>query len=480
MFKTVLLFSAFVIHALAEISPADRDSMLQKMDARASHFGEISRQIWEFAEVGYKEHKSSALLQEELRKAGFRIETNIGGAPTAFVAEWGSGKPVIGILGEFDALPGLSQEISPERKPLITGAPGHGCGHNLFGAGSAFAAIAVKQWLSERKVPGTIRFYGTPAEEGGAGKVYMIRAGAFKDVDAVLDWHPGTDNSASLPANLANISGKFRFHGRSSHASGAPHAGRSALDALLLMNHAVELLREHVPSTTRIHYIITKGGAAPNVVPDFTEGYFYARSPEMPVLDDVWGRIVKCAEAGALATDTRMEQELTSSVYNYLGNEPLNRTMLRHMQSLGGIRYNEEEQRFAEALRKSFPAESRSASNSNELIRPFERPTSGGGSTDASDVSWNVPTGVFRVATAVPGTPGHSWQNVACAGSSIGRKGMTLAAKILALTAADLFTTTGLLEEARRDFEKRRSGYVYRSRLPEGRKPPLNYRDVPE
>jgi aminobenzoyl-glutamate utilization protein B len=483
MYRTSLLIRVFAglcfaLWSDAEISSVDRDAMLESMKARESHFGEISRRIWEFAEVGYKEHKSSALLQDELRKSGFTVKTNIGGAPTAFVAEWGSGKPVIGIIGEFDALPGLSQSNSPERKPLVNGAPGHGCGHNLFGTGSAFAAITVKQWLERNKIPGTIRFYGTPAEEGGGGKIYMIRAGVFKDADAVLDWHPSSSNSASLPYNLANISGKFRFHGKAAHAAGVPHAGRSALDGLLLMNHAVELLREHVPTSSRIHYIITQGGSAPNVVPDFAEGYFYARSPEMPLLDTVWERIVKCAQAGALATETRVEQELVNSVYNYLPNEPLNRALMRHLESIGGIRYTEDEQRFAETLRKSFPPESRGVANSHELVQPFERTASASGSTDSSDVSWNLPVGVFRTATAVPGTPGHSWQNVACAGSSIGRKGMMLAAKVLALTAADLFTTPKLLDDARQDFERRRAGHVYRSRIPEGQKPPLNYRDT--
>ncbi|MBL8173372.1 MAG: amidohydrolase [Bryobacterales bacterium] len=451
--------------------------MLEAMDTRAAHFGEVSRQIWEFAELGYKEVRSSALLRSELQKAGFRIRENIGGMPTAFTAEWGAGKPVLGILGEFDALPGLSQDITPERKPLAAGASGHGCGHNLFGTASAFAAIAVKQWMEEKKIPGTLRFYGAPAEEGGGGKIYMIRAGVFQDVDAVLDWHPGTANSAGLGTSLANISGKFRFHGKASHAAANPQLGRSALDALLLMSHGVELLREHVPSTTRIHYVITKGGAAPNVVPDATEGYFYARSPSMPVLDNVWDRIVKCAQAGALATETRLEVELVNSVYNKLPNEPISRVFHKHLQSLGGIQYNEEERRFAETLRKSFSPEEGAEPGAESRILPFEAERASPGSTDVSDVSWVVPTASFRTATCVPGAPGHSWQNVACAGSSIGRKGMVLAAKVLALSAADILTAPAVLIEARKDFDKRRAGHEYRSRVPAGQKPPLHYRD---
>lgn len=475
----VLLFIglAFVLHA--EMATADRQRMIDAMNARAAHFGEISRQIWEFAELGYKEQRSATLLRNELQKAGFRMQENIGGMPTAFTAEWGSGKPVIGILGEYDALPGLSQDISPERKPLVSGGSGHGCGHNLFGTASAFAAIAVKQWMEEKKIPGTLRFYGSPAEEGGGGKIYMIRAGVFGDVDAVLDWHPGTANSTGLGSSLANISGKFRFHGKASHAAANPQLGRSALDALLLTSHGVELLREHVPTTTRIHYVITKGGAAPNVVPDFTEGYFYARSPSMPVLDNVWDRIVKCAQAGALATETRLEVELVNSVYNKLPNEPISRIFYKHMQSLGGVQYTEEERRFAETLRKSFTPDDGAALGSEAQVLPFEAERASPGSTDVSDVSWVVPTASFRTATFVPGAPGHSWQNVACAGSSIGRKGMVLAAKVLALSAADIFTTPNTLVEARQDFDKRRAGHEYRSRVPAGQKPPLRYRDNP-
>lgn len=466
--------------ASAEINGNQRNKMLQTMDGRASQFGEISRQIWEYAEVGYKEQKSSALLKTELSKAGFRIKDNVGGMPTSFVAEFGSGKPVLGILGEYDALPGLSQNNVPERNIKVNGAPGHGCGHNLFGTASAFAAITVKEWMEQNKIAGTIRFYGSPAEEGGAGKVYMIRAGVFSDVDAVLDWHPGDSNIVSMGSSLANISGKFRFHGKASHAAGSPEAGRSALDALLLMSHGVEMLREHVPASTRIHYIITKGGAAPNVVPDFTEGYFYARSPSMPILDNVWDRIVKCAQAGALASETRMEQELVSSVYNMLPNEPLGRLMHKNLSALGGVQYTAEEKQFADTLRKSFAGTGQFGSGSEARVQGFGADRSSGGSTDVSDVSWTVPTSSFRAATSVPGTPGHSWQNVACAGSSIGRKGMVLAAKVLALTAADIFTQPAILIDARKDFDQRRSGHTYRSRIPADQKPPLNYRDQPQ
>lgn len=454
----------------------DRDQLLRKMDERAEHFGQLSRRIWEFAEVGYKEKQSSDLLKSELRAAGFQIQENVAEIPTAFVASYGGGKPVIGILGEYDALPGLSQESIPEKKARVAGAPGHGCGHNLFGVASAFAAITVKDYLTERGLPGTIRFYGTPAEEGGAGKVYMARAGVFNDCDVILAWHPGDANSASLKSSLANISAKFRFYGQAAHAAGAPDKGRSSLDAVMLMAHAVDMLREHVPSTTRIHYVITNGGGAPNVVPDYAEIYMYARHPNMPTLDGIWARIVKCAEAGAIATETKMEMELIASVYNELPNEPLAKLIDRNLRRVGGVKYTAEEQAFAEKLRQTFPLDSALPLGSQEQTQQMEDGVSSG-STDVSDVSWIVPTTEFRAATYVPGTPGHSWQSTACAGHSIGRKGMVVAAKTLALSAIDLTQDAKLIEVARADFNKRRAGHEYRSRIPLNQKPPLNYRD---
>ncbi len=447
------------------------------MDVAAPRYGRLSRQIWELAEVGYKEHKSAELLKAELREAGFRVQENVGGIPTAFVATWGQGSPVIGILGEYDALPGLSQEDVPVKKPRANGNPGHGCGHNLFGAASAFAAITVKDWLVESKRSGTIRFYGTPAEEGGGGKIYMARAGALQGVDVVLAWHPGSENRASRRSSLANITAKFRFYGKAAHASGAPEAGRSALDAVMLMNHAVELLREHVPSSARIHYIITNGGAAPNVVPDFAEAYYYARHGSMPVLDGIWGRIIKCAEAAALATETRMEMELVNSVYNVLPNDALSAVLDKNLRLAGGFRYTPEEQAFAETLRKSFETTGALPIGSQEQVQPSEEGGAPGGSTDVGDISWQWPTAQFTAATFVPGTPGHSWQSTACAGTSIGRKGMVVAAKTLALSAIDIFSDPKHVAAARASFEKRRAGHEYRSRVPAGQKPPLTYRD---
>ncbi|HXA52896.1 MAG TPA: amidohydrolase, partial [Candidatus Acidoferrum sp.] len=342
-----------VLVSLACPAAAQKSALLEKMDGRAGHYNDVSRKIWEFAELGYQETKSAALLMSELRAAGFQLAENIGGMSTAFTATWGLGKPVIAIMGEYDALPELSQKDTPERSPVIDGAPGHACGHNLLGTASLFAAVTLKEWLVENKRSGTIRFYGTPAEEGGDGKLYMLRAGAFEGVDTVLSWHPADHNGANLKSSLAMISAKFRFHGKPAHAAMAPDAGRSALDGLMIMANAVEMLREHVPDSTRIHYVITNGGSAPNIVPEYSELYLYARHPDMRVLDGIWERIQKCAQAGALASETRMEMELINSTYNTLPNDALAALVDRNMQTIGGVTYTAEELRFAESIRKT-------------------------------------------------------------------------------------------------------------------------------
>jgi aminobenzoyl-glutamate utilization protein B len=467
--------SVFLLVAAAAFAADDKTTLMQKMDAQAGHYGDISRKIWEYSEVGFKETKSAALLKSELRAAGFTLADAVAGMPTAFTATWGQGKPVIGVMGEYDALPGLSQADSPERKPIVDGTPGHGCGHNLLGTASLFAAVTIKEWMAANKIAGTIRFYGTPAEEGGDGKLYMIRAGLFRDVDTVLSWHPSDNNGASLRSSLAIISAKFRFYGKPSHAAAAPEAGRSALDGLMIMANAVEFLREHVPDSTRMHYVITNGGSAPNIVPDYSELYLYARNPSMPMLDKIWDRIIKCAQAGALASETRMEMELINSSYNTLPNDALAALVDKNMRLVGGVTYTKEEQTFAETLRKSLPDATKPIGSQEKIEAPVEG--RGSASTDAGDVSWTVPMAAISAATFVPGVPAHSWQSAACAGMSIGRKGMLVAAKSLVLTAMDLFTDPSQVAAAKASFEKRRAGFEYRSRIPADQKPPLTYRD---
>ena len=455
----------------------ERAKLIASMDAKATHYGDLSRKVWEYSEVGYKETKSAAAFIDELKTAGFEVQEGVAGIPTAFVASWGSGKPIIGIMAEYDALPGLSQQDTPEKKARVEGDPGHGCGHNLLGTASVAAAIATKESLTEKKLPGTIRLYGTPAEEGGGGKIYIARAGLMKDLDAMLSWHPGDRNQADAGTTLANIAAKFRFRGLAAHAAGNPDKGRSSLDAVMLTGMGIEFMREHVPQEARIHYIITRGGEAPNVVPAYAETYVYARHSHMPTLDTIWARILKIAQAGALATETTMEMEFINSVYNTLPNDALAALTEKNLRRVGGVTYTPEEKTFATALSKSFAASENSLPIGSEAN---VQPTNVGvdsGSTDVGDVSWQVPTSALSTATFVPGTPGHSWQSTACAGTSIGRKGMMVAAKTLALSAMDLFTDPALVKAARESFDKRRAGFEYKSRVPADQKPPLTYRD---
>ena len=457
----------------AQAQARGTDAILSSLDAKAPTYAGVAKQIWGFAEVGYQETRSSALLQEQLRAAGFKVEAGVADIPTAFVASYGSGKPVIGIIGEFDALPGLSQDALPTRRPIIEGGPGHGCGHHLFGTASTAAAIAVKDWLVANGRTGTVRFFGTPAEEGGGGKVYMIRAGLFRDVDAVVGWHPGDLNQVSTATTLANISAKFRFRGVSAHAAGAPEQGRSSLDGVEAMNTMVNLLREHVPQETRIHYIITSGGKAPNVVPDFAESYYYARHSDMRILDGIWERIVNAAKGAALGTGTTMEMELVNAVYNVLPNEYLASVMNRQLERVGGIRYTPEEEQFAATLRTSLTGTVPPPGTEAKVL-PMEGGVSSG-STDMGDVSWVVPTIELSAATWVPGTPAHSWQATAAGGMSIGARGMMVAAKTMALTAAELFSDPTHIQKARAEFDRKVGSHVYQAKVGD-RKPPLDYR----
>ncbi|MGQ0701752.1 MAG: amidohydrolase [Gemmatimonadales bacterium] len=445
------------------------------IDSQQGEFARTALRIWDLAEVGYQERESSALLQQHLKQAGFEMQAGVAGIPTAFVATAGRGKPVVVILAEFDALPGITQAASPERNPIPDKPAGHACGHHLFGTGSVAAGIAVKRWLESSGRAGTIRVYGTPAEEGGGGKVYMVRAGLFEDVDIVLHWHAGDRNMASPGASLANISGKFRFHGLSAHAAAAPHRGRSALDGVEAMNHMVNLMREHVPQETRIHYVITKGGEAPNVVPDFAEVYYYVRHPNPEAAREIWNRVVKASEGAAVGTDTQVEHEVINGVYALLPNETLARALHANLERVGGVQYTPEERLFAERVRTTL------GSNLPPLeaagrIEPFGFEREGTGSTDVGDVSWVVPTEGMRAATWAPGTPAHSWQAIAAGGMSIGTKGMVIAAKTLAMTAVDLFTIPKLIADARAEFEKRRGPDFRYVSLVGDRPPPLDYR----
>ncbi len=481
--RTIILTALSGVAALpavaAPLAPADRQQILAKVEADATPIADTALQIWKFAEVGYQETQSSTLLQSKLKAAGFTVTPGVAGEPTAFVASFKNGKgPVIGVLAEYDALPGLSQAASPT-KQSIGAAAGHGCGHNLFGTASTYAAIAVKDWMIRNKVTGEIRVYGTPAEEGGSGKVYMVRDGLFKDVDTVLHWHPGNSNSAAQGPSMANISGKFRFHGISAHAAGNPDKGRSALDGVEALDAMVNLMREHIPDRTRIHYVITNGGKAPNVVPDEAEVYYYVRHADPRIVVSVMDRVKKAAEGAALGTETKVDFEVTGGVYSLLPNEVLMKVMDRSLRAAGPITWTAQETAFAQGIAKTLAPGGPPLSSVGEIQPAVLVEDALGGSTDVSDVSWVTPTVGLSTATFVPGSAGHSWQNVAAAGSSIGAKGAVLAAKTLALTAAELFRNPDEIAAAKVEFEKKRGpGFTYKAMLGD-RKPPLDYRKAP-
>jgi aminobenzoyl-glutamate utilization protein B len=470
---------AFLLMCLVSVNlnaQKTKTEILKSLDSKAEQYSAIAKKIWGFAEVGYQETQSSALLQQTLKDAGFTIQNNVAGMPTAFIATFGTGKPVIGILGEYDALPGVSQEATPELKPIPNQKAGHACGHHLFGTASAAAAIEVKNWLIANKKTGTIRFYGTPAEEGGSGKVYMVRDGLFKDVDVVLHWHPGNGNSASPFNSLANKTGKFRFYGVASHASAAPEKGRSALDGVEAMNDMVNMMREHVSQPTRIHYVITRGGEAPNVVPAFAEVYYYVRHPNRSEVKNTWERIVKAAHGAAMGTETRVEIEITGGVYDMLPNESLANVMHKNLREVGGFNYTTQEREFALQIQKTLPGTNLPSIEATIQVDEFKM-QQGTASTDVGDVSWVVPTVGLSTATWVPGTPAHSWQAVAAGGTSIGSKGMMVAAKTIALTAIDLFSNQTLIDEAWREFKSRIGADFKYETLIGDRAPELNYRD---
>lgn len=477
LFLSLIFSCCFMLVMTAQTDDKKVNKILKEsLEMKMDHYAEVAHQIWGYAEVGYQEEKSTELLQAQLKAAGFKVEKGVAGIPTAFVATYGSGKPVIGILAEFDALPGVSQAAVPMRQEREEVNAGHACGHHLFGTASSAAAIAIKDWLDTSGSGGTIRVYGTPAEEGGAGKVYMVREGLLDDVDAVLHWHPGNANSASAASSLANKSGKFRFYGKASHASSAPDQGRSALDGVEAMNMMVNMMREHVPMEARIHYVITRGGEAPNVVPAFAEVYYYVRHPEAAVSGALFERVVKAAEGAATGTGTTMEYEVIHGIYNVLPNVTLAEKMYENLKKIGGFTYTEEEKAFAEKIQATLD-NPKPVSVANE-IQAFEVRLKGtGGSTDVGDVSWVTPTAGLRTATWVPGTPGHSWQAVAAGGTSIGHKGMMVAAKTLTLTAIDIFKNPELAEKAKKELNKRRGeNFEYKALLGD-REPPLDYRN---
>ena len=476
MIRYSLIIALAALPVPAQAQQADVMSEISALiDARSGESARTARKLWEWAEVGYQEQKSSDLLKQSLKANGFTIRAGVADIPTAFVAEFGSNGPTIAILAEYDALPGINQDAVATRTPIDGKNAAHACGHNLFGAGSVEAAIAVSKWLKQTGTPGRIRLYGTPAEEGGSGKVYMVRAGLFDDVDFALHWHAGDENSAAARTTLANRSAKFRFRGTSAHAAGAPDKARSALDGVEAFNMMINMMREHVPQDSRIHYVITNGGTAPNVVPDFAEVFYYVRHPDPAGVDAIWTRLEDAARGAALGTGTKVDWEIIHGNNPLLVNETLAKMMDTKLRTVGGIEYTPVEQEFAKTIYASFDKPGKKLGSEAE-IQPYEK-SLGYGSTDVGDVSYATPTVGLSTATWVPGTSAHSWQSSAASGMSIGFKGTQVAAKTLALAAIELYTNPELRAEAKAEFDQARGpDYVYKSLLGD-REPPLDYRE---
>ena len=454
---------------------ANKEAALAALNTAYEADKKTALQIWEYAEVGYKEVKSAALHVQHLKDAGFTVETGVAGIPTAFVATYGTGSPAIGILAEYDALPGINQSASAERDPIVGKNAGHACGHHLFGTASVSAGIAIKKLIAAGKLKGTIKVFGTPAEEGGSGKVFLVRAGLFNNLDAVIHWHPDDVNAITTTSALANKSAKFKFYGISAHAAAAPDQGRSALDAVEAMDNMVNMMREHIPQETRIHYVITNGGKAPNVIPDFAEVYYYVRHPKRKDVVEIFDRVVKAAEGAALGTGTTMKYDIIGGTHDLLINKALAETMQANLDKVGGVNYTEAEIAFAKKIQPTMVAPIDIATAAQ--VKPLTYINEGNsGSTDVGDVSYALPTVGLRAATWVPGTAAHSWQAVASGGTEIGTKGMLVASKTMAMTAIDLMSNPVLLAKAMEEFIKSKGDYKYKALLGDI-KPALNYRD---
>lgn len=461
----------------------EKEFVLDWLVEHAPRFTHMSDTIWGHPELAFKEFKSARLQADFLAAEDFKIDWDVAGMNTAFVAEWGQGKPVIGFIGEFDALPGLSQKCQPAKEALVEGAAGHGCGHNMLGTGGLAAALAVAKWLQDSGTPGTVRYYGCPAEEDGGGKVYMARAGLFNDLDAALNFHPASYNTAMKGRCVAIYDISFRFHGRTAHAAGSPHEGRSALDAVELMNVGVNYLREHIKESVRIHYVITDGGLAANIVPERAEVSYIIRAETASYLDEVTERVRKIAEGATLMTGTTVEEIFKSGYSNLMSNHTLADLQYQAMELIGPIDFTEEEYAFAQTINDDFPGTNadyidalletyKPTKEIVELLEAYkDKPLIAGnipsfdetyvmkGATDVGDLSQIVPVSMLLTACFPTGSPGHSWANVASGRMSIGHKGMMHAAKIMAVAAIDLFTTPENLAAVRAEFEKQATPY---------------------
>ncbi len=449
------------------------------VNERAKLLSEVNKSIWRFAEVGLQETKSAALLVDKLEAEGFKVETGLSSMPTAFVASFGSGKPVIGVLAEYDALPGMSQKTVPVREAVTEGGNGHACGHSGLGAGALGAALAIKSAMEKHDLPGTIRLYGTPAEETVIGKVYMTLDGQFDDLDVCLHWHPSVRNEAWAASSKALVSAKFTFHGTSAHASVSPSSGRSALDAVELMNVGANFMREHIKEDARLHYVITNGGGAPNVIPSKATVWYFCRADEHRDVEYNFRWLQDIAAGAAKMTRTKLTMQIDTDCHEIIVNEPLAALITKNLQQVGAPTFTDEEQLFASRLQAPLAEQFGTKFEmpiDNRVHRATINSAPSRGSTDVGDISWRVPTCGLRTSCFAAGSPGHSWQNVAAIGSSVGDKGVLYAAKVLAVTAVDLLENPKLVAAAKQDWKERMEGRKYFSFIPEGQKVPKKIR----
>ena len=475
----------FISCANSAISNTNNEETPQKksaftwLDENRQRFFDLNRFIWEKAELGLEETDSSQALIRVLEENGFQIERGVSSMPTAFIASYGSGKPVIAVLAEFDALPGMSQKALPQRGALVEGGNGHACGHSVFGSASVAGAIATRRAMEKYGIKGTLRLYGTPAEETGIGKTYMVKEGLFSDCDVALHWHPGSTTNVAYSLSKAIVSVKYTFEGLPAHASLSPHDGRSALDAVELMNVASNYLREHLMEDARIHYVVTDGGGQPNVVPPRAQVWYYLRANDHEDVESMFRRMENIARGAALMTETVVKIKIDSDSHELVPNRPLSELIYRNLELVGPPKFDDSEREFARSTQAPL-VEARGKPIDRALSNTIEplpaHPDLVKASTDVGDVSWMVPTGGFRVACYTYGAPGHSWQIVACTGMSIGEKGLLVAAKTMSASVLDLLMQPRVLKAAREDFRVRRAGKKYTSLIPKDQKPPVKIR----
>ena len=479
--RGVLIFTVLLTSTVApadDFRPSQRTAIASVVE-RTDELHAVNKSIWEFAEVGLQERRSAALLVAKLKAAGFTVKEGVAGMPTAFVAEYGKGRPHIGILAEYDALPGMSQQVAPERVPVKAGAAGHACGHSGLGTAALGSAIATKEAMEKHGIKGTIRLYGTPAEETGLGKVYMLLGGEFRDLDVCLHWHPSSRNEAWNGSSKALISVKYTFHGTSAHAAVSPESGRSALDAVELMNTGANYMREHLKEDARIHYVIIDGGGQPNVVPAKATVWYYVRADRHEDAEYEFDWLHDIAKGAALMTRTKLEVKVDTDNHELIPNTPLAEMLHANLEKVGPPSFTDEEREFARRLQAPLAAEFGTSfpvaiDDSLHSLAASSKPSKG--STDVGDISWFVPTSGIRTTCMVGKSPGHSWQNVCAIGSPIGEKGIVYAAKVLAVSALDCLEKPEVRAAAKADFLTRMKDRPYKSLVPKGQKVPTKIR----